>query len=105
MKPNSSTASPSPSLASVSAAPIGAVFAALLALLALSAASSFLPAAPWKTAAGLVIAAAKTGLIALFFMKLRYQRGLVRIFAGAGLFWLGLLAVLLLTDYLMRDRR
>jgi cytochrome c oxidase subunit IV len=97
MKPNSSTASPS-------SAPLGLVFAALLALLALSAASSFLPPAPWKTAAGLIIAATKTGLIALFFMKLRYQRGLVRIFAGAGLFWLGLLAVLLLADYLMRHR-
>jgi cytochrome c oxidase subunit 4 len=96
MKPNPTTSSLS--------APIGLVFALLLALLALSAGSSFLPPAPWKTAAGLLIAAAKTGLIALFFMKLRYQRGLVRIFAGAGLFWLGLLAVLLLADYLMRNR-
>jgi cytochrome c oxidase subunit 4 len=95
--------SASPEIRAASA-PLGLVFAALLALLALSAASSFLPPAPWKTAAGLVIAAVKTGLIALFFMKLRYERGLIRIFASAGLFWLGILATLLLADYLMRNR-
>jgi caa(3)-type oxidase subunit IV len=81
---------------------IGAVFAALIALLALSAASSFLPPAPWKTAASLAIAAAKTALVALFFMRLKYHAGLVRIFAVAGLFWLSIFASLLFADYLSR---
>jgi cytochrome c oxidase subunit IV len=83
---------------------VALVFAALLGLLALSAGSSFLPPAPWKTAAGLAIAAAKTVLIALFFMRLKYRRGLVPIFAVAGLFWLGILGTLLMADYLTRGR-
>jgi cytochrome c oxidase subunit 4 len=95
MKPHAAESCP-PSLA--------LVFAALLALLALSAASSFLPPAPWKTVAGLAIAAAKTGLIALFFMRLRDRSGLTRIFAAAGLFWLGIFATLVLADYLTRGR-
>jgi len=84
--------------------PLALVFSSLLGLLALSAASSFLPPAPWKTAAGLAIAAAKTLLIALFFMRLKYRRGLIPIFAVAGLFWLGILGTLLMSDYLTRGR-
>ncbi len=36
----------------------------------------------------------------LFFMQLRYQRGLVRIFALAGFFWLAIAGVLTFADYL-----
>jgi len=93
-----------PSSGSSASAPLGLVLTALLVLLALSAASALLPPAPWKTAGSLAIAALKAGLIALFFMKLRYQRGLIRIFAGAGLFWLCILATLLLADYIMRNQ-
>ena len=46
--------------------------------------------------------AAKTALIALYFMRLRYQPGLVRLFAGAGLFWLAILMVLSLADFFTR---
>jgi caa(3)-type oxidase subunit IV len=81
-----------------------AVLGALLALLALSAASTLIPPAPWKTAAGLAIAALKLGVIALYFMRLREHRGLTRVVAAAGLFWLGLLFVLVLSDYLTRGR-
>ena len=64
-----------------------------------------MPPAPWKTAFGLGVAVAKTVLIALVFMKLRTQRGLIRIFASAGLFWLGIFAILLFCDYLTRGWR
>ena len=84
--------------------PLSLVFGALLTLLALSAASSVLPPAGWKTIAGLAIAAVKTGLIALFFMRLKWQRGLIRVVAAAGIFWLALLATLLSADYFMRGR-
>jgi len=43
----------------------------LLILLSLSAGSVLLPPAGWKTAAALAVAAAKAGLIAAFFMKLK----------------------------------
>ena len=80
------------------------VLAALLALLTLSAATTLLPPAPWKTGAGLLIAALKLGVVALYFMRLREHRGLTRVFAAAGLFWLGLLVVLVLSDYLTRGQ-
>ncbi len=75
---------------------------ALLLLLGLSAASVALPPAPWKTGFGLTISAAKIALIAVFFMRLNRSAGLVRVFAVAGLFWLGILATLVAADYLTR---
>jgi cytochrome c oxidase subunit 4 len=76
--------------------------AALLLLLGLSAASVLLPPAPWKTALGLGIAAAKVAIIGICFMRLNRTSGLTRIFAAAGVFWLMLLAVLTGADYLTR---
>ena len=55
-----------------------------------------------KTPTSLVIAAAKTALVFLFFMQLWYQRGLIRIFAAAGFFWLAIIGVLTFCDYLTR---
>ena len=78
------------------------VYAALLALLALTAAATLLPRGPWSNPIALGVATAKTGLIALYFMRLRYQPGLVRLFALAGLFWLAILLVLSLADFFTR---
>jgi cytochrome c oxidase subunit 4 len=78
------------------------VYAALLFLLALTASSTMLPPGWWSTAISLVVAFAKAFLIAYFFMNLRGQPGLVRIFAVAGLFWLMLMLVLTGSDYLTR---
>lgn len=78
------------------------VFAALILLLIMSAATAALPPAPWKTAFSLAVSAAKTCVIALVFMKLREHRGLMRIFAVAGLFWLAIFGTLILADYLTR---
>jgi cytochrome c oxidase subunit 4 len=77
-------------------------WAGLLALLAVSVATVVLPPAPWKTPFRLLLAGAQIALVAAFYMKLRFRRGLVRIFAGAGLFWLGMLAALVFADYLTR---
>ena len=44
-------------------------------------------------------------MILIYFMQLRYQRGLVRIFAFAGFFWVGIAGVLTFADYLTRDWR
>lgn len=74
----------------------------LLLLLTLSALTSLGPQAEWKTAASLAIAAAKLAFIAWFFMRLREHRGLIRVFAGAGLCWLTLLVILSLADYATR---
>jgi cytochrome c oxidase subunit 4 len=77
-------------------------YAALMALLVLTALASAAPLGPWQAPVALTIAAAKMALVFLFFMQLRYQRGLVRIFAVAGFFWLAIIGVLTFGDYLTR---
>ena len=91
-----------PSSAPFAARDLIVIGLALLLLLSLSAASVALPPAPWKTGFGLAIGAAKIALIAIFFMRLNRSATLVRIFAVAGLFWLGILATLVAADYLTR---
>lgn len=56
----------------------------------------------WHTIVGLGIAALKASLVALFFMHVLTSSRLIWIMAGAGLFWLGILFVLTLSDYLTR---
>jgi len=77
-------------------------YGALMALLAATAFASRLPLGTWGAPVSLAIAAAKMLLVFLFFMQLRYQRGLIRVFAVAGFFWLAIIAVLTACDYLTR---
>jgi cytochrome c oxidase subunit IV len=78
-------------------------YVALLLLLAASAGGAFLPMSlTAKTIFALAIAAAKTAIIFLIFMQLRYQSGLIRVFALAGFFWLAISAALTFSDYLTR---
>lgn len=91
-----------PAAASFAARDLIGIGLALLLLLALSAGTVLLPPAPWKTGASLAISAAKISLIVTFFMRINRSRALVRIFAFAGLFWLGILATLVAADYLTR---
>jgi cytochrome c oxidase subunit IV len=78
------------------------VFVGLMALLALTALTVRLPAGPWSLPLSLGIATAKLALIFFYFMQLRHHRGMVRIFALAGFFWLGISGVLTFSDYLTR---
>jgi cytochrome c oxidase subunit 4 len=78
------------------------VYLALLGLLALTAVAGRFPASAWSLPFALLVATAKLALIFWFFMRLREHRGLVRIFAVAGFFWLGLLGLLASSDYLTR---
>lgn len=78
-------------------------YGALLVLLAFTAAAAKLPLGAWNTPVSLGIATAKLLLVVLFFMQLKYERGLVRVFAAAGLFWLAIAGVLTFADYLTRD--
>ena len=78
------------------------VYLGLLGLLALTAISARLVAGPWSLPLGMAVAAAKLVLIFLFFMGLRTHRGMIRIFAAAGFFWLGIAWLLTFSDYLTR---
>lgn len=63
------------------------------------------PLGGWQPALSLVIPAAQMSLVFLFFMRLKYASGLVRIFACAGFFWLAILGTLFLADYATRGGR
>lgn len=78
------------------------VWVALLALLALTTASSFLPLRGWNFAINMAIACAKASLVAWVFMKLRTSAPLVRLVAAAAIVWIAILIGLSLTDLLTR---
>lgn len=78
------------------------VYLALLLLLGLTAGVAYLPLGHFNVVLALAIALAKAALIGLYFMELLAARKLVWVFAGAGLFWLGILFTLSLSDYLTR---
>lgn len=77
-------------------------FVALLALLALTTAADFIDLGQWAVPVALTIAAAKALLILLFFMHLKTARGVMRIVAAAGVFWLFVMFLLTFADYLTR---
>ncbi|MFL5812927.1 MAG: cytochrome C oxidase subunit IV family protein [Bdellovibrionia bacterium] len=51
----------------------------------------------------LAIAAMKAILVIFYFMHIRYSNGLIRSAAFVGVFWLGILMTLALSDYVSRD--
>jgi cytochrome c oxidase subunit 4 len=78
------------------------VFIALMVLLALTIGAAFLHLGPFGLPVALTIAALKALLIVLYFMHLRYSDHVPWLFAGAGLFWLLILIVLTISDYVSR---
>ena len=79
------------------------VFAALLALTGLTTAIAFVDLGRiGNIAVALTIAIVKSVMVVLYFMHLRYSSRLTILFAGAGVFWLGIMLVLTLSDYISR---
>jgi cytochrome c oxidase subunit 4 len=76
---------------------------ALMALLALTCASSYFPMGTWNGVLNLGISCAKALLIAVFFMHLRNAGALLRIAALIGVLWLALLFGLSATDFATRS--
>lgn len=77
----------------------------LVGLLALTAATTEIAKVdlgPLNAIVAMSIAAAKTMLVALFFMHMRWSTYRTRIVAAGGLLWLGVLIVFVLSDYLSR---
>jgi cytochrome c oxidase subunit 4 len=81
------------------------VFAALIGLTLLTVGISFLDLGAGHTVVGLAIAVVKGLLVVLFFMHLLYSDKPNWLAIGAGLFWLGILLLLTLSDYLTRHWR
>jgi len=83
------------------------VFAALLALTALTVAAAYVDLGGGhlhylNAVAAISIAVAKALLVILYFMHLRYGSRLAGVFVAAGVFWLLILIVLVLSDVLTR---
>jgi cytochrome c oxidase subunit IV len=78
------------------------VYGALLALTLLTVGIAYLDLGRMNIVAALGIAIAKSLLVMLFFMHLRYSSRLTWVFAGAGVIWLAHLLIFTLADYLTR---
>jgi cytochrome c oxidase subunit 4 len=79
------------------------VFAALIALTLLTVSVSFLELGTWHTTVGVLIGCVKALLVSLFFMHLIHSSKASWLAVLAGLFWLGILMALTLSDYLTRQ--
>jgi cytochrome c oxidase subunit 4 len=79
-----------------------AVFAALLALTALTTWIAFQDLGPWNSAVAITIAVIKATLVALFFMELIRSAPMNRVFLGAAIVWLLLLLGLTFADVATR---
>ena len=77
-------------------------YGGLLGLLALTAGASYLRLGALNTVVAYGVAIAKAGLIACIFMELRASPMLASLAAAVGLFRLGILFVLSLSDFLTR---
>ena len=83
------------------------IFAALIALTGLTVAVAFFDLGGGRlhfvnAIVAITIAVVKALLVVLYFMHVRYSSRLTWIFVGAGVFWLLILFVLTLADYLSR---
>jgi cytochrome c oxidase subunit 4 len=75
---------------------------ALLLLLTMTVALSYVPLGSFNGVIALLIASTKTAIVAAIFMELRHRDARTYIFAGAGLFWLGILLWLGMMDFMTR---
>lgn len=79
-----------------------AVYIGLLVLLGLTVGAYYLPITAFALAIAMAISVAKSGLVIFWFMHVRYESKLVRVVSMVGFFWLGLLLILTLQDFIAR---
>jgi cytochrome c oxidase subunit IV len=78
------------------------IFAALLALTAITVGVAQIDLGAFNTLAALVIAACKATLVVMIFMHVRSSPRIIGLTIFAGLVWLAILIGLLMTDYMSR---
>ncbi len=86
----------------VSAKTYVTVFLALIALTATTVGVSRIELGEYNFVVAMTIAVMKGSLVVWFFMDVRRGSSLTKLFVGAGLFWLAILLVFVLSDYLSR---
>ena len=80
------------------------VFGSLLVLTLLTWRIAYIDLGQWNTVVALSIAVLKAGLVATFFMHLRWSGSMMRIVVCAAVFWLAIMITLTLGDILTRNR-
>jgi cytochrome c oxidase subunit 4 len=78
------------------------IFTLLMVLTATTVGVSYLDLGPANTLVAIVIAVTKMMLVVLYFMHVRYSSRLTWAVVAGGFFWLALLLLLTLGDYLTR---
>ena len=78
------------------------IFSLLMVLTAVTVGVSFLDLGPANTLVAIAIAVTKMMLVILYFMHVRYSTRLTWAVVAGGFFWLALLLLLTLGDYLTR---
>jgi cytochrome c oxidase subunit 4 len=78
------------------------IFALLMFFTALTVGVSFVDLGPFNTLVAIVIAVTKMMLVILYFMHVRYSSRLTWAVVAGGFFWLALLLLMTLADYLTR---
>jgi cytochrome c oxidase subunit 4 len=78
------------------------VFAALIALTVTTVAVSKLELGEYNFICAMTIAVIKGTLVVLFFMHVKGSSSMTKLFVTAGLFWMVILVVFVLSDYVSR---
>lgn len=79
-------------------------FAALVALLVLTIGASYVPLGTgFSSALAFTIALVKAVIVVLYFMHVRYGTRLVWLWSAVGFFWLIIMFVITLSDYIFRS--
>jgi cytochrome c oxidase subunit 4 len=78
------------------------VFSTLMALTGITVAVAYIDLGPINAIAAIVIACVKAMIVVLYFMHVKFGTRLVKLTVVAGLYWMGILLTLTLSDYLTR---
>jgi cytochrome c oxidase subunit 4 len=78
------------------------IFAILLVLTGVTVAVAHVDLGRMNTVAALAIACFKALIVVLYFMHVKYSTRLIKLTVLAGLYWIGIIFVLTLGDYLTR---
>jgi len=78
------------------------VWAALICLTVATYAISRVDLGEWNFVVAMTIAVIKASLVVLFFMHVKGSSSMTKLFVVAGFFWMAILFVFVLSDYLSR---
>ena len=78
------------------------IFGTLMVLTAITVSVAYIDLGPINAVVAIVIACFKALIVVLYFMHVKFGTRLVKLTAIAGLYWLGILLTLTLSDYLTR---